>query len=88
VAEIAEGHACSSAQVLLSWAMARGTVVIPKSVNPARLVENFEATQIALSPDEMQRLARLETGARYVHGEFWTIEGSPYSLKELWAEYN
>ena len=86
VAEIAKIHGCSSAQVLLSWAMARGTAVIPKSVNPARLVENFESKKIELSIEEMNRLAQLETGARYVHGEFWTIDGSPYSLEELWGE--
>jgi alcohol dehydrogenase (NADP+) len=86
VAEIAEGHACSSAQVLLSWAMARGTAVIPKSVNPARLVENFESTNIILDMPEREKLAILETGARYVHGEFWTIEGSPYTIEELWGE--
>lgn len=86
VADIADTHRCSPAQVLLSWAMARGTVVIPKSVNPARLVENFEATKIVLSMAEMDILAELETGARFVHGEFWTIDGSPYTLEGLWGE--
>ena len=62
VNEIAKTHSCTPAQVLINWAMARDTAVIPKSVNPARLVENFESTQIVLSLNEMARLAELETG--------------------------
>jgi alcohol dehydrogenase (NADP+) len=85
VADIADMHKGSPAQVLLSWAMARGTAVIPKSVNPARLVENFESTSIVLSMGEIAKLAELETGSRFVHGEFWTIEGSPYTLEGLWG---
>ena len=85
VADIADTHNGTPAQVLLSWAMARDTAVIPKSVNPARLVENFESTKIVLSMGEMAKLAELETGARFVHGEFWTIDGSPYTLEGLWG---
>ena len=85
VNEIARTHRCTPAQVLINWAMARDTAVIPKSVNAARLVENFESTQIVLSVNEMARLAELETGTRYVNGEFWTIEGSPYTLDGLWG---
>lgn len=86
VEAIANTHNCSPAQILLSWAIARDTAVIPKSVNPARLVENFESTQIVLNMGEMAKLTELETGARYVNGTFWTIEGSPYTLDGLWGE--
>jgi alcohol dehydrogenase (NADP+) len=85
VTRIAGDHGCTTAQVLISWAIARGTAVIPKSVNPARLAENFSATEIELTDQEMAELADLDTGFRYVHGEFWTIEGSPYTLEGLWA---
>jgi alcohol dehydrogenase (NADP+) len=84
VAKIAQAHGCSAAQVLLRWAIERGTSAIPKSTNPGRLAENLEAANLKLGNQEMAELAKLEMGFRYVNGEFWTIEGSPYTLTELW----
>ena len=84
VAGIATAHGCTPAQVLLRWSIERGTAVIPKSTNPARLAENFQTLELRLSDREMAELAKLDCGFRYVHGEFWTLKGSPYSLEELW----
>lgn len=85
VIRIAQTHGYSPAQVLLRWAIERGTAVIPKSVNPARLKENFQAANLELGDQEMADLAKLDAGYRYVDGEFWTIEGSPYTLAGLWG---
>ena len=85
VGKIAQAHGCSAAQVLLRWAIERGTSVIPKSTNPGRLAENLEAANLKLDNQEMAELAKLEMGFRYVNGEFWTMEGSPYTLTELWS---
>ncbi|MBE0576261.1 MAG: aldo/keto reductase [Desulfuromonadales bacterium] len=84
VTRIAQTHGYSPAQVLLRWAIERGTAVIPKSVKPERLAENFQAAELELSGQDMQELAKLDVGFRYVHGEFWTINGSPYTQKSLW----
>jgi alcohol dehydrogenase (NADP+) len=84
VGKIAQAHGCSAAQVLLRWAIERGTSVIPKSTNPGRLAENLEVANLKLDNQEMAELAKLEMGFRYVNGEFWTMEGSPYTLTELW----
>jgi alcohol dehydrogenase (NADP+) len=81
---IAQGHGYSAAQVLLRWAIERGTSVIPKSTNPVRLAENFQAAGLKLTDQDMTELAKLEAGFRYVNGEFWTIGGSPYTLAGLW----
>lgn len=86
VVEIAQGLNATPAQVLIAWALQRGTAVIPKSVNPARLAENFAAAELKLSPVDMQRLGSLDAGRRYVTGEFWTAGGSPYTLANLWDE--
>ena len=86
ISEIAEAHDCSSAQVLISWAIERGTSVIPKSVNPGRLKQNFESINIKLSEDEMNRIAKLDKHFRYVNGAFWALPGSSYSIAELWDE--
>ena len=85
VGKIAQAHGCSAAQVLLRWAIERGTSVIPKSTNPGRLAENLEAANLKLDNQEMAELAKLEIGFRYVNGEFWTMQGSPYTLTELWS---
>ena len=41
VIKIAQTHNASPAQVALSWGIQRGTVVIPKSVNPDRMRQNL-----------------------------------------------
>ena len=50
----------SSAQVLIRWAIQRGTSVIPKSVNAVRLQQNFDAATISLSVEDMEKIATLE----------------------------
>jgi alcohol dehydrogenase (NADP+) len=84
VIRIAQTHGYSPAQVLLRWAIERSTAVIPKSVNPARLQENFQAANLELGDQDMADLAKLDVGYRYVDGDFWAIEGSPYTLAGLW----
>lgn len=49
IGKIAEAHGSTSAQVLLSWGLQRGTAVIPKTVREERLRENLEVLVI-LSP--------------------------------------
>ena len=74
------------AQVLLAWALQRGTAVIPKSTNPGRLAENFAAAAAALDARAMKEIAALDEHRRYVTGSFWAREGSPYTVAGLWDE--
>ena len=85
VKTIAAARKCSPAQVLICFAIERGTAVIPKSTNPARLAENLKAADLTLSADDMATLTQLESGFRYVDGSFFTPEGSPYTLDFLWG---
>jgi alcohol dehydrogenase (NADP+) len=84
--EIGEKYQATPAQVLLAWAMGRNTVVIPKSVNPTRIKENLAATDVTLSSEDMTAIAQLDRHYRYVDGTFWTREGSPYTISNLWDE--
>lgn len=85
ILDIAAAKSGSPGQVLISWALHRGISVIPKSVNPKRIVENFEAQAIALTSDDMARITALDKNYRYLTGEHWVYEGSPYTLESIWA---
>jgi 2,5-diketo-D-gluconate reductase A len=61
--EIGAAHGKSVAQVVLRWLIQRGVVVIPKSVRPERMAENFDVFDFELTDDEMTRIAAMDTGA-------------------------
>ena len=86
IVNIAESHGYTPGQVLVAWAIQRGTSVIPKSVNPGRMRQNMEAASITLPESDMDKIAALDKHYRYVTGEFWAIPGSPYSVEWLWDE--
>lgn len=86
IAAIAERHGATPAQVLISWAVHRGTAVIPKSVNPDRIQQNLASIEVSLSEEDMQAISELDRHRRYVDGSIWVVEGGPYSLGNLWDE--
>ncbi len=86
IGEIAAKHKITPGQVLLAWALGRGTVAIPKSVNPERLRQNLAAADLTLDSADMAAIAALDKGYRFVDGAFFTGKSSPYTLKELWDE--
>ena len=85
IAKIAKSNNVTPAQVLIGWALHRGMSVIPKSVNPKRILENLQAEQLILSEQDMNTIAGLERNYRYVTGQFWVTEGGPYTLDDVWA---
>ncbi|WP_022835373.1 aldo/keto reductase [Salisaeta longa] len=85
IAEIAERHEATPAQVLIRWAIERGTAVIPKSVTPEYIRQNLAAAELSLTEDDMEQIAALNRGRRYVDGSFWAMEGSPYTMEDLWG---
>jgi len=86
LATIAGRRGSTQAQVLISWAIHRGTAVIPKSVNPSRMKQNLVAAGGSLTGEDMQEIAGLDRNRRYIGGEFWAIEGGPYTVANLWDE--
>ena len=85
IKDLAEEKGASPAQIMIAWALHRGTSVIPKSTNPGRIEENLKATELELSAEDMQRIGQIDRGHRLLVGEFWAMEGSPYSLADLWG---
>lgn len=64
IVTIAAHYERTPAQVILRWHLQVGNVVIPKSVTPARIRENFELFDFALSEDDMAAIERLDAGER------------------------
>ncbi len=62
VLEIAARTQRSPAQVLLRWNVQHGSIVLPKSVTPARIVENAGLFDFELDASAMARLDGLEEG--------------------------
>lgn len=86
IGAIAESRGVTPAQVLLSWAIQRGTSVIPKSVDPGRIKQNLEAAAVTLEDGDMRRIADLDRKRRYLRGNIWALEGSAYTVDNLWDE--
>ncbi len=86
IIKIAERHNATPAQLLISWAIHRQTAVIPKSINPERIKQNFRAAELSLSQEDMQEMAGFDRHRRYISGTFWAQEGSPYTIANLWDE--
>lgn len=61
LAAIALKHRRTVPQVILRWHLQLGLVVIPKSVTPGRIVENFALFDFALEEADMAAIARLDS---------------------------
>jgi len=64
VAGIAEKHGVTPAQAILRWHIDLGNVVIPKSVTPSRIRENFDIFGFALDADDLAAIEKLDRGHR------------------------
>ncbi len=86
IKNIAAEHNATPGQILLAWAVCRNTIAIPKSANEARLQQNLAAADLALSNENIQQIARLDAGYRYVDGTFWELPNGPYTVDWLWNQ--
>ncbi len=62
--EIARAHEKTPGQVVIRWHLQLGNIVIPKSVTPERIVENFDVFDFTLSAGEMDSIEALDAGDR------------------------
>ncbi|MDR3229665.1 MAG: aldo/keto reductase [Puniceicoccales bacterium] len=64
VAAIAQKHGRTPAQIAIRWHIQQGLIVIPKSVTPSRIRENFAVTDFSLDADDVAALDKLDSGRR------------------------
>ena len=64
IQKIAKNHRKSPAQIVLRWHLQNNTIVIPKSVTPARIEENFNVFDFELSANEMEEINKLNRNER------------------------
>ncbi|MBT3250019.1 MAG: aldo/keto reductase [Candidatus Pacebacteria bacterium] len=76
VLKIAAAHSKTPAQILLRWSLQRGLIAIPKSVNPAHVLENIQVFDFELSAEEMDVINKINKNQRFIEPSGWW--GVPY----------
>ena len=86
IIKIAKAHNKTPAQVMIRWAVQRGTICIPKSVHEDRIIENGQIYDFILGDKEMSEIRSLDKGYRFARRSF--LLPSPMDWKDLWdGEY-
>uniref|UniRef100_A0A0K0FCR5 Alcohol dehydrogenase [NADP(+)] (inferred by orthology to a human protein) n=1 Tax=Strongyloides venezuelensis TaxID=75913 RepID=A0A0K0FCR5_STRVS len=64
--KIAAKHSKSVAQVALRYLLQLGVVIIPKSISPQRIAENFDIFNFSLDEMDMEEIKNLDREKRYL----------------------
>ncbi len=86
IKKIALKHACTETQVILAWGMQRGTIVIPKSTNDERIINNFNAVNVELDKEDMQNIALIDKNKQNTIAQFAIFPDGPYTIESIWQK--
>jgi len=76
IVSLSDKYKKTPAQILIKWAVQRGTIAIPKSVTPLNIKNNSEIFDFNLSSDDMEEVSKLDRRYRFVDPSEWW--GIPY----------
>lgn len=51
-------------QICIAFLLHLGLIVIPKSVTESRIIENYRATEVTLTSDEIEKLKAIDKNVR------------------------
>ncbi len=84
IAEIANRHGVSAASVCVAWAVQRGQVPIPFSVNPRNILANLQAASAEfLTEHEMRQIAGIDRNCRLIKGQVFLWKADQ-DWQDLW----
>ncbi len=64
IRQLAAKYGKTPAQIVIRWHLDSDRVVIPKSITPSRIKENFEVFDFKLEKSELDAISRLDSGKR------------------------
>lgn len=65
LANLAEKHGKTPAQIILRWHIQKGNIIFPKSTNPKHIRANADIFDFELDADDMAAVASLDCGRRF-----------------------
>ena len=84
IVSIARAHGVHPGVVCIKWAVQRGQVPIPMSVNPRNYVANLRAAvEDPLNGDEMAAIADIDRNCRLIKGQVFLWQGAK-GWEDLW----
>lgn len=87
IKQISEKYKRTPAQILLRFLLQHEMIVIPKSVKPNRIKENFDVFDFQLSAQDIATIEGLERNGRM--GEFgWTKKILEHPEYQKWVQYS
>jgi diketogulonate reductase-like aldo/keto reductase len=60
VLTLAKKYECTASQLMIRWSLQHGLVPLPKSVKRERMTENADVEFFDISPEDMDRMDRLD----------------------------
>ena len=71
-------------QVCLSFQLQRGNVVIFKTTNPNRVLENLKSTKLKLDLNDMMELRKIDCKFRVWSGEMFFDDKQDFVPQNIW----